>query len=89
MRVWDVHNGIPAFAGGVLVAAPTPVHRMAIDIATPNASLPGAVTIAGWAFNEAAGPNAIGVGHSRLGVPRAGGAPLRPLVRKPRLQRPV
>lgn len=58
VRVWDVHNGIPAFAGGVLVAAPTPVHRMAIDIATPNASLPGAVTIAGWAFNEAAGPNA-------------------------------
>ena len=87
VRVWSAGSGStlqeltgffaydPAFGGGVFVAAPTPVHRMAIDIAPPNSSLSGAVTIAGWAFNEAAGPKAIGVSAIHVwAYPSAGGA---------------
>ncbi len=65
-----------AFSGGVFVAAPTPVRRMSIDDATPDPTVPGAVTIAGWAMDEAAALDAVGVSAIHVwAYPTSGGAP--------------
>lgn len=92
VRVWAAGSGgalseltgffayDPSFAGGVFVAAPALLHRMAIDRVSATVSVPGTVRIDGWALDEAAAPgapNTVGVSAIHAwAYPVAGGAPL-------------
>jgi hypothetical protein len=41
-----------SFTGGVFVAAPTPVNRMALDVPVSGVLPPGPFSVRGWAFEE-------------------------------------
>lgn len=55
----------------------------------PNGSVPGAVTIGGWALNEAAGANATGVTAIHVwAYPVSGGTPTFAGAATPTIERP-
>ena len=78
--ITDVDNffAYAAFPGGVFVAAPAPLHRMALDAPLPGSTVSASSDLFGWAVHEGAGwiaPGGIGAVHV-YAYPVSGGAPL-------------
>jgi hypothetical protein len=82
VRVWDGASGTeiyglyafdPSFAGGVFVAGPAALGRMAIDIAARTSGTQ--IRIAGWALREIAATTSGTDAIHAWAYPVAGGAP--------------
>jgi hypothetical protein len=63
----------PSFGGGVFAGGPTPVGRMAVDVAARTTG--DGIVIAGWALHEGSGTVGVDAIHA-WAYPAGGGAPV-------------